>query len=152
MYRVQITDHNPSKMHLFSRDFRVAGLLFSQPVFWGRGLLCCYSGQPCLGRVALPPVVGDGLSENRCFGAFVLWRLSLEAFHVSSESQSRRDRFQPSASEQRDHSLFFSELSRPHCLRFCPCCYKLQRPGLCAPPQRSQSCLQVGARLCPLCL
>lgn len=152
MYRVQIIDHNPSKMHLFSRDLRVGGLLFSQPVFWGRDLPCCYSGSPVWAELPCPPVArDDGLSGNQVLGAFVLWRFSLVAFCISSVSHSRRDCFQPSASEQRDHSLFFSELSRPHCLRFCLCCYKLQCAGLCAPLQHSQSCLQVGACLCPLC-
>jgi len=60
MYRVQIIDHNPSKMHLFSRDLRVAGLLFSQPVFWGRGLPRCYLGNPVWAELPFPLWRGMG--------------------------------------------------------------------------------------------
>jgi len=110
----------------------------------GEGPAVLLLRQPCLGGVALRPCGGGWAQWESIFGAFVLWRLSLAAFHISSTSQSRRDHFQASASEQRDRSLFFSVLSRPHRLHFCPCCYKLQCPGLCAPPQRPQSCLQSG--------
>ena len=59
MYRVQIIDHNPSKMLLFYRDLRAVGLLFFQPVFWGRVLLLLLR-QPCSGSIALPLVcVGE---------------------------------------------------------------------------------------------
>lgn len=46
----------------------------------------------------------DGLSENRFLGAFFLWRLSLAAFSISFESQSRSDYIQISVSEQRSQS------------------------------------------------
>jgi len=99
------------------------GLLAScfPSLYSGGGACHALFGQSCPA-----PVAGDGLGENPFWGAFVLWWLSREAFHISSESQSRRDRFPPSASEQRDCRLFFSELSRPHNLHFCLCCYKLQ--------------------------
>ena len=60
MYRVQIIDQNPSKMHLFSWDLRVAGLLFSQPVFCGRGLPRCYSGNPVWAELPCPLWRGMG--------------------------------------------------------------------------------------------
>ena len=68
MYRVQAIDHNPSNMHLFYRDFKVLGLLFFQPVFWAEGTAALLLRQTYLGRSALPPVVGDGLSENQYWG------------------------------------------------------------------------------------
>jgi len=140
--RVQIIDHSPSKRHLFYRDFRVVGLLFSQPVFWGRGLLHYYSGSPVWAELPCP-----------LWGGWAQWKLfwggfcSLVAFHISFESQHRRDHFQLSASEQRDHSLFFSELSRTHYIRFCAakkCCVL----G-CVPLSSTPSpCLPVSTFLC----
>ena len=58
MYRVQIIDHDPSKMHLFYRDLRDVGLLFFQPIFWwmvDRPVVLLLR-QPCLGEITLPPV------------------------------------------------------------------------------------------------
>jgi len=55
-------------VHLFSGDLRVAGLLFSQPVFWGRGLPRCYSGNPVWVELPCPPVAGSGLSRNQSLG------------------------------------------------------------------------------------
>ena len=89
MYRVQIIDQNPSKMHLFSWDLRVAGLLFSQPVFWGRGLPRCYSGNPVWAELPCAPVAGDGLSGNQSLGLLFSgafpWRLSASLPRVRAE-------------------------------------------------------------------
>ena len=115
MYTVQIIDQDPSKMHLFYRDLRDVGFLFFQAALLGEGPATQILKQPCLGRVALPLGGGqDGCSDNQFFRAFVLWRLSLGAFCISSESQSSSDHIQTSVSEQRDCSLLFTELSRSH--------------------------------------
>jgi len=92
MYIVQIIDHNPSKIHLFYRDIRVAGLLFSACLL-GEEPATLLLRQPCLGRVALPPVgwmgsVKTGFLRLLFSGGFP-WR----------------DHFQPSASEQRLQSV-----------------------------------------------
>lgn len=109
MYRVQTIDHNPSEMHLFYRNFRVLGLFFFHLVFCQEGPTVLLLRQPCLGRVALPPVgVEGGLSENRIFlffEAFVLWWLSLMAFCVSSKGQSRSDCIQTCLRTERSQSV-----------------------------------------------
>jgi len=76
-------------MHLFSWDLMVPGLLFSQPVFWGKGLPRCYSGNPVWAELPCAPVVGDGLSGNQSLGLLFSgafpWQLSTSLPRVRAE-------------------------------------------------------------------
>jgi len=65
MYRVQIIEHNPSKMHLFYRDLRAVASC--SPSLSSGGGACHAVTQATLSRVALPPVGGGMGSVNTSF-------------------------------------------------------------------------------------
>ena len=99
-------------MHLFYRDLRDVGFLIFQPAFWREGPAVVILRQLCLGRVAQSPAGegGSGHNVNWYFWAFVLWRLSLAVCCASSESQSSSGRISASVTEQRDCSLFSTDV------------------------------------------
>ena len=123
------------------------------PCLLGEGPATPILRQPCLGRVSLSPVRGDGGEHtvSRYFQAFVLWTLSLAIFCVSSENQSSSGHILASVSEQRDRIQLSTELSWPLTLFVLVLLKTVQRPGLCAPQRVSQPSLPGPAHLCPLC-
>ena len=68
--------------------------------------------QPCLGRVSVSPVRGDGDGHaiSRYFQAFVLWPHSLAVCCTSSESQSSSGRISAPVTEQRDRRPFSTDV------------------------------------------
>ena len=68
--------------------------------------------QPCLGRVSVSPVRGDGDGHplSQCFQAFVLWQLSPEVCCAPSECQSSSGQISASVTEQRDCRPFSTDV------------------------------------------
>ena len=71
--------------------------------------------QPCLGRVSLSPVKGIGMGTVRTgfsgllFSGGFPWRLSVSLLRVRAAVTISKP-----LSQNRDHSLLFTELSRTH--------------------------------------
>ena len=106
MYRTQTINHNPSKMQPFYGDLNVVVLLFFQPVFWGRGLLWCYSGNPA--QAELPcPLCRGGLSGNQYF-EFLFYGV-IPCLFQESEQKWQHPNLCPRAEKL---GLLFTELSR----------------------------------------